>query len=45
VYGERGDAYRVLMGTCGVKRPLGKPRIRRENNIKMEFQEVGWGLD
>jgi hypothetical protein len=25
------------------KRPLGRPRCRRENNIKMDFQEVGCG--
>jgi hypothetical protein len=25
------------------KRPLGRPRHRRENNINMDLQEVGWG--
>ena len=27
------------------KRQLGKPRRRWENNIKMDLQEVGWGMD
>jgi hypothetical protein len=27
------------------KRPLGRPRLRWENNIKMDLQEVGWRLD
>jgi len=39
--GER-DAYRFLVGkTCG-KEPLGRPRRRWEDNIKMDLQEVGW---
>jgi hypothetical protein len=25
------------------KRPLGRPTIRREDNIKMGFREIGWG--
>jgi len=25
------------------KRPLGRPRNRKEDNIKMDLQEVGWG--
>jgi len=39
--GERG--YRVLMGKPEGKRPLGKPRYRWEDNIKMDLQEVGCG--
>jgi len=27
------------------KRPLGKSRHRREDNIKMDLQELGWGMD
>jgi hypothetical protein len=27
------------------KGPLGKPKRRREDNIKIELQEVGWGMD
>jgi len=38
--GERG-VYRVLMGIPEGKRPLGRPRHRWEDNIKMDLQEVG----
>jgi len=41
--GDRRGAYRVLMGRPEGKRPLGRPRIRWEDNIKMDFQKVGWG--
>jgi hypothetical protein len=30
---------------CEVKKPLGRLRHRWENNIKMDLQEVGWGMD
>ena len=33
--------YRVLVGNAEGKRPLGRPRIRWEDNIKMDLQEVG----
>jgi len=35
--------YRVLVGIPGGKRPLGRPRRRWENNIKMDLQEVRCG--
>ena len=35
--------YRVLVGTPEGKRPLGRPRRRWEDNIKMDLQEVGCG--
>ena len=35
--------YRVLVGKPGGKRPLGRPRRRWEDNIKMDIQEVGCG--
>ena len=41
--GERRGAYRVLVGKPEGKRPLGKPRRRWENNIKMDLKEVGCG--
>ena len=41
--GERGDAYRVLVGKPEGKRPLGISSRRWEDNIKMDIQEVGWG--
>ena len=37
------NAYRVLMGTHEGKRPLGRPRRRWEDNIKMYLREVGYG--
>jgi len=43
--GERTGAYRVLVGKFEWKRPLGRTRRRWENNIKMDLQEVGWGMD
>ena len=42
-YGERGGAYRVLVGKPEGKRPLGRTRCRWEDNIKMNLQEVGRG--
>ena len=33
---------RVLVGTSERKRPLGRPRCRWENDIKMDLQEVEW---
>jgi hypothetical protein len=40
---ESRDVYRVLMGKSEGQRPLGRPRRRWEDNIKMDFQEVEWG--
>ena len=37
--------HRVLVGKPEGKRPLGRPRRRREDNIKMDLQEVGEGGD
>jgi hypothetical protein len=39
--GEGTGEYRVLVGKPEGKRPVGKPRCRREDNIKMDLQEVG----
>jgi len=41
-YGEKGDVYRVLVGKPEGKRPLRRPRLRWEDNIKMDLQEVGY---
>jgi hypothetical protein len=39
-------AYRVLVGKPGERRPLGRPRLRWGNNIKMDLIEIGWcGMD
>jgi len=42
--GERRGVYRVLMGKPEGKRPLGIPRRRWEDNIKMDLEEVGCGV-
>jgi hypothetical protein len=42
--GERRGAYRVSVGRPEGKRPLRRPRRRWEDNIKMDLQEVGWGV-
>jgi hypothetical protein len=36
--------YRVLVGKPGGKRPLGRPRHRWEDNIRMDLKEVGCGV-
>jgi hypothetical protein len=42
----RGGVYRFLVGKVEGKRPLGRPRHRWDDNIKMDFQKVGcWGMD
>jgi hypothetical protein len=44
--GDRSGAYRVLVGRPEGKRPLGRPRHRWENNVKMDLKDVGWeGMD
>jgi hypothetical protein len=44
--GEERGVHRVLVGKPEGKRPLGRPRHRWEDNIKMDLQEVGcWGMD
>jgi len=41
--GQGRGVYRVLMGKLEGKRPLGRPRRRWEDNIKMDLQEVEGG--
>jgi hypothetical protein len=41
--GENRGACRILVGRPEGRRPLGRPRHRWEDNIKMDLQEVGWG--
>ena len=43
--GQGRGIYRVLVGRSEGKRPLGKPRRRWGDNIKMGFQEVGGGWE
>jgi hypothetical protein len=40
--GEGKGAYRILVGRPEGRKPLGRPRRRWEDNIKMDLQEVGW---
>jgi hypothetical protein len=39
--GEGRGVYRVLVGRSEEKRPLGRPRHRWEDNIEMDFREIG----
>jgi hypothetical protein len=41
--GEKGNAYRLLVGKPEGKIPLGRSKSRWVNNIKMDLLEVGWG--
>jgi hypothetical protein len=40
--GEKRNAYRILVGMPEGKRPLGRPRRRWVDNIKINFSEIGW---
>jgi len=42
--GERRGVYRVLVGKPERKRPLGRPRRRWEDDIKIDLQEEGCGV-
>jgi hypothetical protein len=41
--GEKRNAYRLLVGKPVGKRPLGRPRRRWVDNIRMDLGEVRWG--
>jgi hypothetical protein len=41
--GAKRNAYRLLMGKPERKRPLGRPRRRWVDNIRMDLGELGWG--
>jgi hypothetical protein len=44
--GEKRNAYRILVGKPGGKTPLGRPRCRLVDNIKMDLREIGLdGMD
>jgi hypothetical protein len=40
--GEKRNAYRLLVGKLEGRRPLGRPRCRCVDNIRMDILEVGW---
>jgi hypothetical protein len=39
---KKRNSYRILVGKPDGKRPLGRPRRRSVDNIKMDLREVGW---
>jgi hypothetical protein len=43
MYGEMRDGYRGLVEKPEGKSPVGRPRRRLENIIRIDVQEVGWG--
>jgi hypothetical protein len=44
--GEKRNAYRILVGKPERRRPLGRPKRRWVDNIKMDLREIGWdGVD
>jgi hypothetical protein len=40
---ERRGLYRDMVGEPNGRRPLGRPKRKWEDNIKIDIQEVGWG--
>jgi hypothetical protein len=40
--GEKRNAYRILVGNPEGKRPLGRPRPRWVDNIKIDLREIEW---
>jgi hypothetical protein len=40
--GEMRNAYKILIRKPEGKRPLGRPRCRWEDNIRMDLREIGW---
>jgi hypothetical protein len=40
--GEKRNEYKTLVGKPEGKRPLGRPRRRWMDNIKMDLREIGW---
>jgi hypothetical protein len=43
--GVKRGAYRILVGRPEGRRPLGRPRRIWEDNIKVDLQDVRWGMD
>jgi hypothetical protein len=41
--GQERKLHKVLVAKLERKRPLGRPRRRWENEIKMDLREIGWG--
>jgi hypothetical protein len=44
--GKKRNAYKILVGKPEGERPLGRPRCRWDDNIRMDNREIGWmGVD
>jgi hypothetical protein len=43
MYGKKRNAFKVMMGKSERKRPVGRPKGRWEDNIKMDLREIGCG--
>jgi hypothetical protein len=41
--GEERKVYKVLVGKPEGKRPLERPRRRREDGVRIDLREIGWG--
>jgi hypothetical protein len=41
--GVKRNAFGILVGKPEGKRPLGRPRCRGVDNIKVDLREIGWG--
>jgi hypothetical protein len=44
-YEKRRGIYRVVVLKPEGRRPLGRPRRRREDDMKIDLQEVSWGME
>jgi hypothetical protein len=42
--GEKMNAYRIFVGKPEGRRPLGRPRRRWVDNIKMDLRDIGWSI-
>jgi hypothetical protein len=43
-YGEKRNVYMILVAKPEGKRPLGRPRRRWEDNVKMDLTEIDWAV-
>jgi hypothetical protein len=43
-HGEKWNAYRILVGKPEIKTPLGKPKRRWDDNIRIDLREIGWEI-
>jgi hypothetical protein len=42
-HGEKRNAYRILVVNPKANKPVGRPRRRCEDNVRMDPREIGWG--